>query len=493
MGFSKRAYAGFLGAVGAGFVAILAYDVYDDWVNQGEPLVSTLLENSPPIVLALLFLYLTYWLYRNRSELYLAIVARWIIIGLVGVMFVLGWVLGNQATQSRFKPFVIVGHTAIAGGLAGIAIGYATASVRESRQSVATERDRWESLFQNDPGAIADLRFEDGTPVVEVCNESFTEFFRVPAAAAAGESLAALVDHERADIGAEIAETVEDGERYGTEVTVTGTESTHFKLRVVPYGIGEGKKRAFAIYTDVTELRETQQELETRMEDLEAWNERLQQFAYIASHDLQEPLRMVSSYMSLLESEYRDDLDEQAQEYIDFAADGADRMQAMIDGLLEYSRVETEGEDFTEVDATEELETAIQALELRIAEADATVSYDDLPAVQADRSQLSELFQNLIENAINHGPDGISVEIDAEHRNGEVVFSVSDDGPGIPESQQGGIFELFKRGDREGNGIGMGLAICDRIVSRHGGRMWVESAECEGATFYWTMPASGED
>ena len=168
-------------------------------------------------------------------------------------------------------------------------------------------------------------------------------------------------------------------------------------------------------------------------------------------------------------------------------------MQAMIDGLLEYSRVETEGEDFTEVDATEELETAIQALELRIAEADATVSYDDLPAVQADRSQLSELFQNLIENAINHGPDGISVEIDAEHRNGEVVFSVSDDGPGIPESQQGGIFELFKRGDREGNGIGMGLAICDRIVSRHGGRMWVESAECEGATFYWTMPASGED
>jgi signal transduction histidine kinase len=223
------------------------------------------------------------------------------------------------------------------------------------------------------------------------------------------------------------------------------------------------------------------------MDQLEESNERLQQFAYIASHDLQEPLRMVSSYMSLLESEYKDELDDEAQEYIDFAADGADRMQQMIDALLEYSRVRTDGEAFAETDANAVLTETLQSLELRIDESGATVTSDDLPTVEADRSQLGQLFQNLISNAIDHA-DGPTIHVGSETRAYAVVFSVTDDGPGIPESQQETIFELFRRGDRDGDGTGMGLAICDRIVSRHGGDIWVESEEGEGATFSFSIP-----
>ena len=196
---------------------------------------------------------------------------------------------------------------------------------------------------------------------------------------------------------------------------------------------------------------------------------------------------MVSSYMNPLESEYRDELDDEAQEYIDFAANGADRMQGMIDALLEYSRVRTQGEEFTETDATEVLEEAIQNLELQIDETGATVTYDDLPTVEADRSQLAQLFQNLIGNAIDHA-DGPTIHVSSERRDDAVVFSVEDDGPGIPDSQQETIFELFKRGDRDGDGTGMGLAICDRIVSRHGGEIWVDSTEGEGATFSFLIP-----
>jgi PAS domain S-box-containing protein len=488
MQLSKRAYAGALWVVGVGLMGVLVFDIYQDWIVQGEALASTLLENSPPLALAASFLYAVVWLYRTKSRRYLAAVTRWTLVGLGGIMLVLGWVIGNQALQSKFKPFVIVTHTAIGGALAGAGIGYATAGVKQSRAVAESERDRWQALFENDPGGIADLRFDGPTPVVEACNDAFRELFYLGERAVEGEQLTSLVAHDGAAIDDELVAAIDEGETYTTEITTTGRES-YFRLRVVPYGVGESERRAFAIYTDVTELREAQEELEAQMAELQASNERLQQFAYIASHDLQEPLRMVSSYMGLLESEYRDELDEEAQEYIDFAADGADRMQAMIDGLLEYSRVQTEGEEFSSVDATAALEDALQALELRIDEANATVSHGTLPAVEADESQLSQLFQNLVENAIDHCEEGVHVEIDAERRGDEIQFSVSDDGRGVPESQQDRIFELFASGERGDGGTGMGLAICERIVSRHGGEIWLESPEGEGATFYWTLPA----
>ena len=240
---------------------------------------------------------------------------------------------------------------------------------------------------------------------------------------------------------------------------------------------------------------EREAELQATKEDLERSNERLQEFAYIASHDLQEPLRMVSSYVDLLAREYGDQLDDEADEYIEFAVDGARRMQSMIDALLTYSRVHTQGEDFTELDTESLVEETFQDLELLIDESDATVSVESLPAVAADRDQLRQVFRNLVKNAIDHAgvDDAPTITVAGQRTEDGCRFSVTDDGPGVPESQRDAIFEIFKRGDRSSDeGTGIGLAVCQRIVDRHGGEIWVETAEDGGAKFVFTIPDDEE-
>ena len=239
---------------------------------------------------------------------------------------------------------------------------------------------------------------------------------------------------------------------------------------------------------DVTERKRRERELERVKAQLEQSNEELQQFAYVISHDLQEPLRMVSSYMSLLEREYADELNTEAREYIEFAADGAERMKSLIDGLLTFSRVETRGDEMETVEAESALADARQALAMRIEETDATIETGEIPTVTADRAQLSQVFQNLLSNAIEYAGDGPpTIEIRGEERD-EYVFAVEDDGVGIPEDEQDDIFGIFERGgDASGDGIGIGLAICQRIVERHGGEMWVESAVGEGTTVYFSL------
>ena len=234
------------------------------------------------------------------------------------------------------------------------------------------------------------------------------------------------------------------------------------------------------ISKDITDRKEYEQRLERS-------NERLQEFAYILSHDLQEPLRMVSSYIDLLESELGDDLDAETKEYMQFAVDGAGRMRGMIDGLLEYSRVETDGKAFEPVDAEAVVDGVVDDLQLATAEADAEIIVGDLPTVAADFDQLGQLFQNLLTNAIDHGGDGTTVEVTATETTQGVEFAVSDDGPGIPVDQQDEIFGLFDTG-RDSDGTGIGLAVCERIVTRHDGEIRVESPPSEGTTFYITLP-----
>ena len=303
---------------------------------------------------------------------------------------------------------------------------------------------------------------------------------------AAGEVEAHPPDEERIDEIGQLHDGVTETTNYLTTVTnqAEAVAEQEFDADVfseeVPGRLGEA-------------LDEMRQKLEAAIDDLEqtvrrleASNDRLQQFAYVASHDLQEPARMVSSYVSLLESEYGDDLDEEAQEYMDFAIDGADRMQAMIDGLLDYSRVRTNAEEFTRVDADATLSRTLENLGLLIEERDVTVTHDDLPTVEADKRQLGQVFQNLVENAIQHGGD--EIHVGATRRDDAIVFAVEDNGEGVPEDRQDRIFELFEQGSRDDEGTGIGLAICDRIVSRHGGEMWVESTDGEGTTFYFTLP-----
>lgn len=200
---------------------------------------------------------------------------------------------------------------------------------------------------------------------------------------------------------------------------------------------------------------------------------------------------MVSSYVDLLESEYAHQLDDEADEYIEFAVDGATRMQSMIEALLQYSRVQTQGEAFSPTDTAAVVEDARQSLALLTDEADAAVTVGDLPTVEADRSQLGQVFQNLLENAIEHGGEPPRIEVTATAREDHYEFAVADDGPGIREDDRETIFEIFKQGHRRDDGdggTGIGLAVCRRIVHRHGGEIWVDSTPGEGATFRFTIP-----
>ncbi|MFB6178141.1 MAG: PAS domain-containing protein [Halorientalis sp.] len=237
------------------------------------------------------------------------------------------------------------------------------------------------------------------------------------------------------------------------------------------------------------ERAEHEAELDGYRQELEESNERLQQFAYIASHDLQEPLRMVSSYVDLLAMEYGDELDEEADEYIEFAVDGAARMQSMIEDLLQYSRVQTKAGEFLAVETATVVEETLRNLELAIEDAGATVTVESLPAVQADRNQLGQVFQNLVSNALEHGGEEPSVTIRGVETDDDYRFEVEDDGPGIPENQHERIFKIFQQGSRDtDSGTGIGLAVCERIVSRHGGDIWIESIPGEGSTFCFTIP-----
>ena len=229
---------------------------------------------------------------------------------------------------------------------------------------------------------------------------------------------------------------------------------------------------------------------------LEESNERLEQFAYAASHDLQEPLRMVTSYLQLLERRYGDELDADAEEFIEFAVDGAERMREMIDSLLEYSRVDTRGDPFEAVDLDAVLAEACQDLQVKIEETDAEIVAGDLPTVSGDRSQLTQVFQNLLSNAIEYSGDSPpEVHVSAEPAGDEWIVSGRDHGIGIDPDDQDQIFDVFQRlhTQDEHSGTGIGLSLCRRIVERHGGEIWVESELGKGATFSFSLPRDASE
>ncbi|WP_247004022.1 sensor histidine kinase [Halosolutus gelatinilyticus] len=244
--------------------------------------------------------------------------------------------------------------------------------------------------------------------------------------------------------------------------------------------------------TDITERKKYQQRLEETIEKLEASNERLEQFAYATSHDLQEPLRMVSSYLRLIEQRYGDDFDKDGEEFLEFAINGADRMRSMIEALLEYSRVETHGRPLEPVDLDAVFDEVLGDLAIQINESDADVTADPLPRVRADRRQVRQLFQNLVDNAITYsGDEPPRIHASAERDGPEWLVSVRDEGIGIAPDEQDRIFDVFHRlhTREEYPGSGIGLALCQRIVERHDSDIWVDSEPGEGATFSFTLPA----
>jgi len=262
------------------------------------------------------------------------------------------------------------------------------------------------------------------------------------------------------------------------------------------------------LQAEITERKQAEEKLKYYAAELERSNQELEQFAYIASHDLQEPLRMVASYTQLLARRYKGKLDSDADEFIAYAVDGATRMKALINGLLRYSRVGTKGKDFEPTDCEAVFDRTLDNLQKAIEESGAKVTHDPLPTVMADDMQLGQLFQNLISNAIKfRSEEHPSIHVSCERieesaignrqsaMNKGWVFTFRDNGIGIDPKFTGRIFIIFQRLHKreEYPGTGIGLAVCKKIVERHSGRIWVESDPGKGSTFYFTIPLRGEN
>jgi light-regulated signal transduction histidine kinase (bacteriophytochrome) len=238
---------------------------------------------------------------------------------------------------------------------------------------------------------------------------------------------------------------------------------------------------------------ELERRVQERTAELQRSNQDLQRFTSVVSHDLQEPLRMVKNYIQLLAERYRGHLDAQADEFIGYAVDGATRMQQLILDLLEYTRVQSQGKELQAINCEAVLGGVLGNLRAAIMEKAVVVTHDRLPLVVGDASQLAQVFQNLLSNALKfRGPEAPRIHVSAERKGSEWEFAVRDNGIGLDPVHAQRIFVIFQRlhTAREYPGTGIGLAICQRIVERHGGRIWVESTPGQGATFFFTLPAA---
>jgi PAS domain S-box-containing protein len=292
-----------------------------------------------------------------------------------------------------------------------------------------------------------------------------------------------------------ISKCFQTGEVWEDTFPLRGRDGDYrwFLSRAVPIRDLEGKvSRWFGTNTDITERKKSEERLLKTVGELKRSNDELQQFAYVASHDLQEPLRMVASYTQLLAKRYKGRLDSEADEFIAYAVDGANRMQGLIQDLLAYSRAGINGKVLREISTENALKEALTNLRVMIEESGAVVTHDSLPAITTDDTQLAQVFQNLVGNAIKyHSAEVPHVHVSATKNGGkEWIFSVRDNGLGIAPQYFERIFILFQRlhGRTEFKGTGIGLAICKKILERLGGRIWVESEPEKGSTFYFALP-----
>ena len=317
-----------------------------------------------------------------------------------------------------------------------------------------------------------------GQGVKNIIPEGFAERLIADGTRTAAEALLQQIGS-----GSELHGRRKDGSEFPIEIMLSPLESADGIL-------------VTAAIRDITERKRSEEHLNKTMEELKRSNEELEQFAYIAFHDLQEPLRMVSSYTQLLSLRYKGRLDSDADEFIAFAVDGCNRMQGLIRDLLSYSRVGADAEALRKISCEDALAKTLKNLSVVIQESGAIVTHDSLPVIMMDETQLVQVFQNLIGNAIKYRRvESPLVHVSATRDGGgEWIFSVRDNGMGIEPQYFERIFILFQRlhGQNEFEGTGIGLAMCKKIVDRLGGRIWVESQPMKGSTFYFALPA-GDD
>jgi PAS domain S-box-containing protein len=288
-----------------------------------------------------------------------------------------------------------------------------------------------------------------------------------------------------------------DGQRFWANIIVSPMYDGY--KRLIGFGkiirdITDKKRTEDTLNENMKEKIKINEQLRKTMNELQRSNEDLGQFAYIASHDLQEPLRVISNYTKLLEKRYKDKLDEDANDFINYIVDGSKRMQLLITDLLAYSRINTRNMPLEQVDPNFLLYEVLANLKMVIDEKNVVIKYDKLPMVWADPSKIRQLFQNLITNAIKFCEQNPVIKITGKKEGKKITFCVEDNGIGIAPEYQERIFEIFKRLHTRDQypGTGIGLAICKKIVSQYGGEIWVESALNKGSKFYFTYKQQGE-
>jgi PAS domain S-box-containing protein len=317
-----------------------------------------------------------------------------------------------------------------------------------------------------------------GRKVTNVIPVGFAERLIADGTRTAAEALA-----QQIGTGIELSGRRKDGSEFPIEIMLSPLENAEGVL-------------VTAAIRDITERKKFEEYLVKSAEELKRSNDELQQFAYVASHDLQEPLRMVASYTQLLARRYKGRLDSDANDFIDYAVDGCNRMQGLIQDLLAYSRSGTDCKALREISGETALDDALANLRATIEESGAVVTHDALPTIMSDDTQLALVFQNLVGNAIKYrGVESPRVHVSATKNGGnEWTFSVRDNGLGIEPQYFDRIFVLFQRlhGRHEFEGTGIGLAICKKTVERLGGRIWVESQLEKGSTFFFSLPGGGK-
>jgi chemotaxis family two-component system sensor kinase Cph1 len=253
--------------------------------------------------------------------------------------------------------------------------------------------------------------------------------------------------------------------------------------------VAKNPKNCDVSMIDISERKDAEKKMKELLIKLSGSNKELAEFAYVASHDLQEPLRMVTSFLQMLSLRYKDKLDDNAHEYIHFAVDGAKRMYDLLNGLLAYSRVQTQGKPFSKVDTKLVLFGVLKNLSLLIEEKRAEIKFDKLPEIYGDEIQITQLFQNLIQNSIKFSTGPPRIYLSSTSDTDHYTFSIKDEGIGIDSIYFDRIFQIFQRlmPKEQYEGTGVGLAICKRIVERHGGKIWIESEIGKGATFLFTI------
>ncbi|AHF99575.1 histidine kinase [Halostagnicola larsenii XH-48] len=354
--------------------------------------------------------------------------------------------------------------------------------------------------FDLEVGCIARIDESNDSLDIELASESDTKFLpdrTVPLSEAYCQAISS--GKETVSVTDPVGDGFEDTDAYG-EYGIESYLGTRIELeecqdRTFFFVSAEERSREFSpaertFHHLMGQWVKYELEQKRRKEDLKESNERLEQFAYAASHDLQEPLRMVSSYLELIDRRYGDELDDTGQEFLEFAVGGAERMREMIDALLTYSRVETHGNTFESVELDDILEDVRDSLQIQVEEQDAEITADPLPRVTGDPSQLRQVLQNLLSNAIKYsGEKPPRIHVSSENHGGNVIVSVSDDGIGIDSENTDRVFDVFDRlhSRAEYDGTGIGLAICERIVERHGGNIWVDSEPGEGSTFSFSL------